>query len=73
MTGAVKNRCIASDIERTRQPLYAASSTGVPLRHHLIHDHPAVIDSAVWAIAGHDVPILRQKRTLLMRTLGGAD
>jgi len=45
----------------------------VAFRNHLVHDYAAIIDATVWAIAGHDAPILRRECQELIDELREAD
>jgi uncharacterized protein with HEPN domain len=38
----------------------------VDFRNQLTHEYPAIDDAAVWAIVGHDVPVLRRECEALM-------
>jgi uncharacterized protein with HEPN domain len=44
----------------------------VGFRNQLVHDYPAILDSAVWAIARNDAPVLRAECEALMDELQGA-
>jgi uncharacterized protein with HEPN domain len=41
----------------------------VGFRNLLIHDYPAIVDSAVWAIARNDAPVLRAECAALFDEL----
>ena len=43
----------------------------VGFRNLLVHDYPAIVDSAVWAIALNDAPILRAECAAVMDELQG--
>jgi len=45
----------------------------VGFRNLLVHDYPAIIAAAVWAIAGHDAPLLRDECAALISELHRAD
>jgi uncharacterized protein with HEPN domain len=45
----------------------------VGFRNQLVHDYPAILDAAVWAIAQNDVPVLREECAALLEKLEGAD
>ena len=45
----------------------------VGFRNQLVHDYPAIIDDAVWAIADRDAPILREECSALIEELRRAD
>ena len=45
----------------------------VGFRNQLVHDYPAIVDDAVWAIADRDAPILRRECTALIDELRRAD
>ena len=45
----------------------------VGLRNQLVHDYPAILDRAVWAIAQNDAPVLRDECTALINELQRAD
>lgn len=44
----------------------------VGFRNQLVHDYPAILDSAVWAIAQKDAPILRAECAALIEELTSA-
>jgi len=43
----------------------------VGFRNQLVHDYPAMRDSAVWAIALNDAPVLRAECAALIDELQG--
>ncbi len=45
----------------------------VGFRNQLAHDYAAIDDETVWAIAGHDVPVLRSECQPLLERLDEAD
>jgi uncharacterized protein with HEPN domain len=45
----------------------------VGFRNQLVHDYPAIIVDAVWAIADRDAPILREECNALIDELRRAD
>jgi uncharacterized protein with HEPN domain/predicted nucleotidyltransferase len=45
----------------------------VGFRNLLVHDYPAIIDDAVWAIADRDAPILREECYVLLDELRRVD
>jgi uncharacterized protein with HEPN domain len=45
----------------------------VGFRNQLVHDYPAIKDEVVWAIAGHDAPVLRDECRRLIDEVGTAD
>lgn len=45
----------------------------VGFRNQLVHDYPAILDNAVWAIAQNDAPVLRNECTMLVDELQRAD
>ena len=69
--GEAVNSLSRLDSEMSTKISHARKIVG--FRNQLIHDYAAIIDSTVWAIADHDVSILRRECQTLMETLGGAD
>jgi len=45
----------------------------VAFRNLLVHDYPAIVDAAVWAIADRDAPVLRDESHALIEELRRAD
>jgi len=45
----------------------------VGFRNLLVHDYPAIVDSAVWAIAHTDAPVLKMECLALIEELTAAD
>ena len=45
----------------------------VDFRNQLTHEYPTVDSAIVWAIIEHDVPLLRQESTALMRRTSDKD
>jgi uncharacterized protein with HEPN domain len=45
----------------------------VGFRNQLVHDYAAIVDSAVWAIANHDAPIIRRECAALIEEFASAD
>ncbi|MDA3936597.1 MAG: DUF86 domain-containing protein [Actinomycetota bacterium] len=45
----------------------------VGFRNQLVHDYPAILDSAVWAIAQNDAPVLRDECISLIDELQRAN
>jgi uncharacterized protein with HEPN domain len=45
----------------------------VGFRNQLTHDYASIDDETVWAIAGHDVAVLRRECAALLETVGETD
>src|ERR1700693_442913 len=45
----------------------------VDFRNQLTHEYPAVDDALVWAVAEHDVPVLRRECAALNQSIAPAD
>ena len=69
--GEAVNRISQMDPEITARISHARKI--VAFRNLLVHDYPAIIDAAVWAIADRDAPLLHEECTALIDELSRVD
>jgi uncharacterized protein with HEPN domain len=65
--GEAVNYLSKLDPERAARITHAGMIVG--FRNLLVHDYPAILDSAVWAIARNDAPVLSAECAGLIREL----